>query len=124
MALIAILEPRLERAFRAGAVPDDVRIYGVRKAAQRWSDARQALTLFRQAGEPAGGLLVSERCQELIREFYGYKEDHVGGPTAVDHCLDALRYAVMGTIAYRRGYTPGVIARSPGVSGVVSVSPR
>ena len=47
-------------------------------------------------GEPAVGLLISERCQELIREFYGYKADHVGGPNADDHCLDALRYAVMG----------------------------
>ena len=46
--------------------------------------------------EPAVGLLVSERCQELIREFYGYKADHVSGPNADDHCLDALRYAVMG----------------------------
>ena len=49
-------------------------------------------------GEPAVGLLVSEQCQELIREFYGYKADHVGGPNADDHCLDALRYAVMGTM--------------------------
>ncbi|MDG5761532.1 phage terminase large subunit [Natronococcus sp. A-GB1] len=47
-------------------------------------------------GEPAVGLLVSERCQELIREFYSYKADHVGAPNAADHCLDALRYAVMG----------------------------
>ncbi|WP_312854282.1 hypothetical protein [Natronococcus sp. JC468] len=98
-----ILEPRLERAFRA--VPDDIHTYSVRKVARHWGDARQALILFRQAGEPAGGLLISERCQELIREFYGYKEDHVGGPTADDHCLDALRYVVMGTIAYRRGHT-------------------
>ncbi|MDG5761530.1 AAA family ATPase [Natronococcus sp. A-GB1] len=52
--LEAILEPRLERAFRAGAVPDDVFEHGVRKAAQRWGDARKALTLFRQAGERAG----------------------------------------------------------------------
>ena len=42
------------------------------------------------------GLLVSERCQNLIREFLGYKEEHVGTSQATDHCLDALRYAVMG----------------------------
>lgn len=45
---------------------------------------------------PAVGLLISERCQHLIREFLGYKEDHVGKPAAEDHCLDALRYACMG----------------------------
>lgn len=43
------------------------------------------------------GLLVSDKCQSLIREFLGYKEEHVGTSQATDHCLDALRYAVMGT---------------------------
>ena len=42
------------------------------------------------------GLLVSDRCRHLIREFLGYKEDHVGTAQATDHALDALRYAVMG----------------------------
>jgi len=42
------------------------------------------------------GLLVSDRCQHLIREFLGYKEDHVGTSQATDHCCDALRYSVMG----------------------------
>ncbi|MFC4438566.1 MULTISPECIES: terminase large subunit domain-containing protein [Natrialbaceae] len=46
--------------------------------------------------EPAVGLLVSERCRPLIREFFSYTEDDVGAPGARDHCLDALRYAVMG----------------------------
>ena len=46
--------------------------------------------------ESAVGLLVSERCRYLIREFLGYKEEHVGKGTANDHCLDALRYGVMG----------------------------
>ncbi|WP_436344057.1 Cdc6/Cdc18 family protein [Natronorubrum sp. FCH18a] len=52
-ALNAVVAPRLERAFREGAVPDDVRAFGVREAARRWGDARKALTLFRQAGETA-----------------------------------------------------------------------
>ena len=42
------------------------------------------------------GLLVSDQCQHLIREFLGYKEDHVGTSQATDHCCDALRYSVMG----------------------------
>ena len=42
------------------------------------------------------GLLVSDRCENTIQEFLGYKEDHVSKGHAVDHCLDALRYAVMG----------------------------
>ena len=42
------------------------------------------------------GLLVSERCENLIREFLGYKQEHVGKSSADEHCLDALRYCVMG----------------------------
>ncbi|WP_331234038.1 terminase large subunit domain-containing protein [Natronorarus salvus] len=44
---------------------------------------------------PAVGLMISETCQNLVREFLGYKEDHVGKADANDHCLDALRYACM-----------------------------
>ncbi|AGB38800.1 Cdc6/Cdc18 family protein [Natronococcus occultus] len=51
--LRVVLEPRLARAFRDGAVPDAVFEYGVREAARRWGDARKALRLFRQAGEHA-----------------------------------------------------------------------
>lgn len=43
------------------------------------------------------GLLVSSQCQRTIREFLGYKEEHVGTSQATDHCLDSLRYAIMGT---------------------------
>jgi hypothetical protein len=44
-------------------------------------------------GQP--GLLVSESCENLIREFLGYKEEHVGTSSAEDHALDALRYAIV-----------------------------
>ena len=56
--LEAVLEPRLERAFRPGTLPFDVREYGIQEAARRWGDARKALRLFRRAGETAneGGL--------------------------------------------------------------------
>ena len=43
------------------------------------------------------GLLVSSTCRYLIREFLGYKEEHVGTSQAADHCLDSLRYACMGS---------------------------
>lgn len=40
------------------------------------------------------GVLVADRCTELIQEFLSYKEDHVGKSQAQDHALDALRYAL------------------------------
>lgn len=48
-----ILTPRLERAFRTDALPSEVAEYGITSAANRWGDARKALTLFRRAGEMA-----------------------------------------------------------------------
>ncbi len=42
------------------------------------------------------GVLVAASCRHLIQEFLGYKEEHVGTSQATDHCLDSLRYAVMG----------------------------
>ena len=43
------------------------------------------------------GLLISDRCENLIRELLGYKEEDVGTSRAVDHCCDALRYAVFSS---------------------------
>ncbi|WP_049997570.1 Cdc6/Cdc18 family protein [Halococcus sediminicola] len=51
--LMRILPPRIETAFRDGALTDAVLTEGSRLAANRWGDARKALTLFRQAGETA-----------------------------------------------------------------------
>lgn len=42
------------------------------------------------------GLLVSDHCKNLIREFHSYKREHVGTSSAEDHCLDSLRYLIMG----------------------------
>ena len=42
------------------------------------------------------GLLISEKCTDLIQEFLSYQEDQVGKDVAIDHCLDSLRYLVMG----------------------------
>lgn len=48
-----VLQPRVETAFHDDAITEDAFDYGVAEAARRWGDARQALTLFRQAGETA-----------------------------------------------------------------------
>jgi len=40
------------------------------------------------------GLLVADRCGDLVQEFLSYKEEHVGKAAATDHALDALRYAL------------------------------
>ena len=40
------------------------------------------------------GLLISDNCENLIREILGYKEEHVGTSAAEDHCADASRYAI------------------------------
>lgn len=45
-------------------------------------------------GDGRPGLLVSDRCTELIQEFFSYKEEHVGKNDAPDHCLDGTRYAL------------------------------
>ncbi|EMA52301.1 Cdc6/Cdc18 family protein [Halococcus thailandensis] len=62
-----IVEPRLERAFRDGGISDHAVNHGIETAAIRWSDARKALTLFRQAGETANEIgldQVNEACLE------------------------------------------------------------
>jgi hypothetical protein len=48
------------------------------------------------------GLVVSAECEHLIREFLGYKEEHVGTTAAQDHALDALRYAVTTDVTQAR----------------------
>ncbi|QLG51129.2 terminase large subunit domain-containing protein [Natrinema halophilum] len=52
--------------------------------------------LLERKGDPERpGLLVSDRCAELIQEFQSYKEEHVGKSGDVpDHALDASRYAL------------------------------
>jgi phage terminase large subunit-like protein len=44
------------------------------------------------------GLLISERCENLIREFLGYKEEHVGKTGAEDHAADVTRYVCAGEV--------------------------
>lgn len=49
---------------------------------------------LREDHEGRPGLIISDRCQNLIAEFFGYTEDDVGGSDVDDHALDALRYAI------------------------------
>ena len=51
--LAAVVEPRVQTAFRERALSEAVFEEGVQQAANRWGDARKTLTLFRQAGETA-----------------------------------------------------------------------
>jgi len=44
--------------------------------------------------EARPGLLVADRCADVIQEFLSYKEEHVGKAAATDHALDAIRYAL------------------------------
>jgi hypothetical protein len=46
--------------------------------------------------EVGPGLLVVADCVEVIREFQSYKEEDVGTSRADDHCVDVVRYAIMG----------------------------
>lgn len=63
--LAAVVGPQLDTAFGDGALPEDVREYGIGTAAHRWGDARKTLRLFRRAGEEAterGLAQVTEAC--------------------------------------------------------------
>lgn len=72
------------------------------------------------------GLLVSENCTALIREFLDYQEEDVGGSDVADHELDALRYALFThesddddlTRTTRRGASTGTANRERGGSSV------
>jgi archaeal cell division control protein 6 len=82
--LEAILEARLECAFREGAVAEEAFRYGIREAARRWGDARKALTLFRQAGETA-----SERDLEAVtRECVEVNLEETDREATVETLLD------------------------------------
>jgi hypothetical protein len=61
--------------------------------------------LLKDDGEHGPGLLVSDACGQLIREFLSYQDDDVGGSDTTDHALDSLRYATY-TDAY--GGTGGI----------------
>jgi len=64
------------------------------------------------------GLLVSENCENLIREFLGYKEEHVGKSAAEDHCLDVTRYVCMGEA--NTGGEPGATSLELGTIDTLS----
>jgi phage terminase large subunit len=43
-----------------------------------------------ESGRP--GLLVHERCENVVKEFLSYKREHVGKSHATDHAMDCTRY--------------------------------
>lgn len=87
--LQTILKPRLQEAFKDGALPADVLAYGIEQAAARWGDVRKTLTLFRRAGETANqddidvvttdcidrNLAGTER-EEVLEQLLGLPEQH------------------------------------------------
>jgi len=69
---------------------------------------------LRADGDGRVGLLVAERCENLIGEFQSYTEDDVGRDGADDHALDALRYALY-THSLRGGSSSGSSGRGSAV---------
>ena len=111
--LAALLTPRLASAFKDGSLPEDVREYGIRRAANRWGDARKALTLFRHAGERAnerGGSTVAESdiddClattdqEAIIEKLQTLPQSHLGvllGITSWEEHTGAIKQPVTTT---------------------------
>lgn len=58
------------------------------------AEVRKLLRTDPDTGRP--GLLVSDTCEHLIREFEEYQEEDVGTSRATDHALDSARYLCMG----------------------------
>ena len=73
---------------------------------------------FETDDEERPGLLVSNRCENLIRELHGYKQEQVGTAAAVDHAADGTRYAVMGMATNPPSTGPVVGSLDMGDAGV------
>jgi len=85
-------EPEHQQAFRRAG-------FGVEPATKDLDEGIPAVRDrldWRDDPEQRAGLLVVDDCVNTIREFQDYQEEEVGSATAVDHAMDALRYAVMG----------------------------
>lgn len=79
-------DPNEFHAFKANKSLDA----GISKVAGEWLNPRD------KEGNPLPPkLLIAERCEELINEFFSYKQEDIGGKDADDHLLDCLRYAIM-----------------------------
>lgn len=66
--LTTVVGTALDAALCDGALPEDVRDYGVREAARRWGDARKTLRLFRRAGETASEQGLDAITRECLDE--------------------------------------------------------
>ncbi len=106
---IAWLEGRPSGRIYADHVPGDIdRLknagHRVEKAEKDIEDGiNQVRERLATDAEGRPGLLVSNQCENLIREFQGYKEEHVGKTGAEDHCLDLTRYVCAGEVSLSGG---------------------
>lgn len=83
-------EPEHQEAFRQAGYPCE---QAIKSLDEGIPEVRRHLETDAE-GRP--GLLVSDRCAEVVQEFMSYKEEHVGKSVAVDHALDSVRYLIMG----------------------------
>ena len=83
------LPSRLEQGYQAACGSPSSNADGERADPSREQSGGSA-----SDASPTPGLLISDRCENLIRELLSYQEEHVGKSAAEDHCCDALRYAV------------------------------
>jgi len=86
-ALATVVEPVLTRAFREGALPEDVRAYGIDAAANRWGDARKTLRLFRRAGETA----TAQGLDVLTRECLDENLEEIDKEATIEKLLSLPR---------------------------------
>ncbi|MFC6905870.1 Cdc6/Cdc18 family protein [Halalkalicoccus tibetensis] len=117
-----LLHPRLEQGFRDGAVPDEVRSYGIREASKRWGDARKTISLFRNAGE-----LANERGQARITKACIDDSLDATNKEATLEKLKALPYnclVVLSGMAFWRDKATGEIAKSVTTSEIVDATER
>jgi hypothetical protein len=99
---IAWLEGRPDGRIYAEHAPGDIKRFEhaghtVEKAEKAIDDGiNQVRERLSPGAEGRPGLLFSDRCENLIREFLGYKEEHVGKSGATDHAADVTRYVCAG----------------------------
>jgi hypothetical protein len=102
---ITWLDPRPNGRIYAEHAPGDIKRlkdagHRVEKAEKNIEDGiNQVRERLATDTEGRPGLLISENCENLIRELLGYKEEHVGKTGAEDHAADVTRYVCAGEVS-------------------------